>query len=212
MSSKEIAVLDYGIGNLFSISKAVNKLGAECILLDNPLELERFDKAILPGVGAFDSCYAELRKKGFIDHILNFVNNDKKLMGICVGMQLMFSHSFEGKKTTGLNIIQGHIRKIKSEEKQPFFKLPHIGWKSIKFPNDNCSLFKGIENHSTFYFIHSYTAVEISENQDLRLGYSEYFGIPILAFVQKNNVVGCQFHPEKSGLNGLKLLKNFMDW
>ncbi len=208
----KVAIIDYGIGNLLSLSNAIEKVGHTPIFVDNPNYLFDFDKAILPGVGAFNACYKSLERKNFISEIKKFASSDKKLMGICVGMQLLFSYGYEGAKTPGFNFISGEVKKISNKSKDPRFKLPHIGWNNICLDGKESTLFRGIEKDEIFYFVHSFSAFCNPDAHSLTVGVSSYCDNEIISYVEKDNIVGCQFHPEKSRSSGLTLLKNFVEW
>ncbi|HJN37471.1 MAG TPA: imidazole glycerol phosphate synthase subunit HisH [Gammaproteobacteria bacterium] len=207
--SKKIAIVNYDVGNLFSLFKAIEAIGYEPILVENSAKLKNYGKVILPGVGSFDTCYNVLLRKNFISEILSFIDSGKNLMGICVGMQLLFTRGFEGQGAPGLGIINGKVREIINNTSHLDFKLPHIGWNSIKFNNaKNKGLFTNLDEDSEFYFVHSYCANSLQDN-DLVVGTSDYLGNSIIGYIEKNNVFGCQFHPEKSRKNGLDLLRKF---
>jgi imidazole glycerol-phosphate synthase subunit HisH len=161
---------------------------------------------ILPGVGAFENAIDLLKKKGLFDIILNEVSKQKPLIGICLGMQMLFTKSFEMGEHHGLNLIEGNIEKIDKKSKIKNVKVPHISWSNIIFENkENLKKEQLVLNERSFYFIHSYIAFPL-DNKNI-MAKCKYYDINFPAIVKKNNVVGFQFHPEKSGMNGLKLLK-----
>ena len=193
------AIVDYGVGNLKSIANAMAYLGLETKVTGEAKELERSDAIILPGVGAFPDAAAKLRETG-LDRAVIAQASKKPILGICLGMQLLFDWGEEGERCEGLSLIGGNVKRI-----QTSLKLPHIGWNTLTFPRES-PLFKGLEQGSAVYFVHSYAAqVEREENL---LAVTDY-GVPVTAAVGRGNVFGCQFHPEKSGEVGLAILRNF---
>lgn len=196
-----ISVIDYGMGNLKSVHNALKFLGIECIITRDQNEIKNSKGIILPGVGAFPDAIKNLKRYNLDKIILEEVNKGKKLLGICLGMQLLFSKSYEGEECEGLGIISGEITKLQGN-----IKIPHIGWNSLEF-NKEDSLINELGKESYVYFVHSYLASNIQE-EDV-LAYSNYGENKIPAVVNKGCVYGAQFHPEKSGDVGLKILKNF---
>lgn len=193
-----IAVVDYGAGNLKSVTKAFEYLGYEIKITDAPAELERADGIILPGVGAFPKCMEMLRNRGLAEQVKKEAEK-KPLLGICLGMQMLLSSSTEMGGDTGLDLIPGRVEKIETE-----LKLPHIGWNSLKLEREN-PLTKGLSDGDFVYFVHSFCAHVSPEHLALTTDY----GTTVTAMVAKGNVFGCQFHPEKSGDVGMTILKNF---
>ncbi|URZ01426.1 imidazole glycerol phosphate synthase subunit HisH [Clostridium felsineum] len=200
--NKKIAIVDYGMGNLLSVKKALDYIGANSFITSDAEKLKESDAIILPGVGAFPDAIESLKKNGLNKIITNEAKEGKPFLGICLGMQLLFEESEEVTKTKGLGLIKGRIIKIKTE-----FKIPQIGWNSINIPKE-CELLKGVLEKSYVYFVHSYCAA--LENKDNLNAYCDY-GAKIPAVVSSKNVFGIQFHPEKSGEIGLKMLKNFWE-
>jgi glutamine amidotransferase len=194
-----IAVIDYGAGNLMSVTNALNFLGYENKITADIGEIERADRVILPGVGAFPAAMDNLTEKGFVP-VLKEQAKKKPLLGICLGMQMLFDRSFEISECAGLGLIPGIVRKIRTD-----LKLPHIGWNSLEFKNP-CPLLDGIEPGAYVYFVHSFCA-ETARPSDLIA--SADYGEHVAGLVACGNAYGCQFHPEKSGDVGLKILKNF---
>lgn len=190
-----IGIIDYGAGNLFSVKNALNFLGVESEIATKPEELENFDKLILPGVGAYPDAMNKLSNAGFVSAIKDF---NKPLLGICLGMQLLFEYSEEFERVEGLGLIGGYVDKLIA----PRLKVPHMGWNDVKVENE-CALSKGAGDR--YYFVHSYKAVTSDENISLYAVHGQK--IPALVFNKK--VFGTQFHPEKSGDVGLRLLENF---
>ena len=200
-----IAIIDYGVGNLFSLSSSFKKIGAEVMITSNPEDIKNAEKLVLPGVGAFGDAAEKLRNSGLDKLIIEEANKGKKLLGICLGMQLLFDKSFEYGEHNGLGLISGNV--IPMENNIPKnLKIPHIGWNALKFHNAS-PLFKYINEGDCVYFVHSFYA---DNCEDALIASSEY-GKQITAAVAKDNVFGCQFHPEKSGNIGLNILKAFCE-
>ena len=193
------AIVDYGVGNLKSVTNAMEYLGLKTCITSDPKELERADAIILPGVGAFPDAADRLRASG-LDALVCREARRKPILGICLGMQLLFARGEEVRDCEGLNLVSGCVRKIETD-----LKLPHIGWNSLTFQND-APIFRGLEDGAWVYFVHSYCGVAASE-EDV-IARTEY-GVSVVAAVRSGNVYGCQFHPEKSGETGLQILKNF---
>ena len=193
------AIIDYGVGNLKSVSNALAYLGVDSEITGDPCRLELADAIILPGVGAFPDAADKLRESGLEQILLRQAGN-KPILGICLGMQLLFQWGEEGRRCEGLGLISGGVRRIETD-----LKLPHIGWNSLTFQNDS-PLFRGLEDGAWVYFVHSYCGVAADE-RDVTAR-TEY-GPSVVAAVGRGGVYGCQFHPEKSGEVGLRILKNF---
>ena len=201
-----ILILDYGCGNILSLKRALDEIGLKNLVSNAKEEIINADLIILPGVGAFENAIDLLKKKGLFDIILNEVSKQKPLIGICLGMQMLFTKSFEMGEHNGLNLIEGNIEKIDKKSKIKNIKIPHINWSNIIFENKENLKKEQLElNKRSFYFIHSYMALPLN-NKNI-MAKCKYYDIDVPAIVKKNNVVGFQFHPEKSGKNGLKLLK-----
>ncbi len=195
-----IAVIDYGAGNLFSVVNALDHIGAESIVTKNADDLERADKLILPGVGAFADAMKKLGETGLIPAIKEQAAK-KPLLGICLGMQMLFDKSFEFGETDGLGLIPGTVELMTP----PGLLIPQIGWNRLIY-NEKCALLDGLGDEPYVYFVHSYAAKCGSGNV---AAYTDYGGnVPACVF--SGNVYGCQFHPEKSGDCGLKILRNFL--
>ncbi len=199
-----IAIIDYGAGNIQSVYKAMKFIGCECNITRDKNEILISDGAILPGVGAFGDSVNTMESYGIKDVIKEFINTGKPFLGICLGLQLLFSESEESPNVKGLDILNGSVTKIPKSEG---LKIPHIGWNSINILM-NDGIFKGIENNSYVYFVHSYYLQ--AENRDIVAAQTEY-GVTIDAAVSYKNINATQFHPEKSGQVGLKILKNFAE-
>lgn len=197
-----IAIIDYDAGNIRSVEKALHLLGEEVIVTRNRETILQADKVILPGVGAFGEAMNKLCSFGLDNVLLEVVEKKIPLLGICLGLQLLFEFSEESKEIKGLGILKGKIQRIPNHED---LKIPHIGWNSLNFPNRGI-LFAGIEENSYVYFVHSYYLK--AEDDNIVTATTEYSTL-IHAAVEYENVFGCQFHPEKSSEVGLKILKNF---
>ena len=194
-----IAVVDYGVGNLKSVSNAFAYLGIETKITGDPDELELAQAIVLPGVGAFPDAADKLRTTG-LDQSVVKQGRKKPVLGICLGMQLLLDRGEEVRPCPGLGVIKGVCARIPTEE-----KLPHIGWNSLTFPNRS-PLFEGVDEGSYVYFVHSFSAQHTDPDQ---VSAVSQYGVPVIAAVQNGNLFGCQFHPEKSGETGLAILQNF---
>lgn len=207
-----ISILNYGCGNLLSLERAVKEIGHDVKVISSAQEIEKSDFIILPGVGAFSNAINLLKTQNFIGALENFTKKKKKpILGICLGMQLFFSKSFEMGEHQGLNFISGDVVSIKKISKVKDIKTPNINWNKIEIfdnSNKNKIIPKDLINKS-FYFIHSYM-IKMRNDENLVSFYS-YYDLKIPAIIKSENIIGCQFHPEKSGKNGLKLLKNIFD-
>ena len=199
-----IAIIDYNAGNLKSVEKALNSMGQECVVTRDFQEIEQADKIILPGVGAFGDAMAQLKKYELDKVIREVTAKGKPFLGICLGLQLLFEGSEESQGVEGLHILDGKILRIPDQEG---LKIPHIGWNSLNLLNDG-RLFKGISQDVYVYFVHSYYLK--AKEPEIVKATTEY-STCIHASVEKGNVFACQFHPEKSGLVGLEILKNFTE-
>lgn len=202
-----IAIVDYGVGNLYSVEKAFAKFSDDVVLTQSAEVIDKADKVVLPGVGAFGDCMKNFRASGLMDAVMRAVDGKKPVMGICVGLQIMFEGSEESPDVKGLGIFKGTVRKINA----PGLKIPHMGWNSLEIKENSAAdidLFKDIRKNPYVYFVHSYHAVP--ENKSVILATSVY-GEEITAAVGRNNVIATQFHPEKSGDIGLAIIKNFVE-
>lgn len=205
-----VTVVDYGIGNLFSVSRALEHCGAEVQLARSPQAIRMAQRLLLPGVGAFGNGMRELEVRAFADPIREYCATGRPFLGICLGMQLMFQQSEEFGESRGLGIFPGNVRAIPlvgGDGKS--HKVPHIGWNALRpaSGNWNNGLLEGIAPDAAVYFVHSYTADP--ENAD-RVADSDYDGCRIAAVVRRGNLHGCQFHPERSGEVGLAIIRNFL--
>ncbi|SMO65383.1 imidazole glycerol phosphate synthase subunit HisH [Melghirimyces algeriensis] len=195
-----IAVIDYGMGNLYSVSQALERMGYPCQITSDPDEVRHSSGLILPGVGAFGDAMKELKKRGLVDVIQETVLRDgKPLLGICLGMQLMFTSSEEHGFHQGLNLLAGHVVRFEGD-----FNIPHMGWNGLRFHGPH-PLFKGVDE-GYVYFVHSYYV--LPDNREDVLAVTDYYQ-EVTAIVGRNHLFGMQFHPEKSGETGLKLLNRF---
>lgn len=201
-----IAIIDYGVGNLFSLKSSLDAIGADAHVTGIKTEIENADRIILPGVGAFGDAAEKLDKCGIAELIKSQAAKGKPILGICLGMQLLFNKSYEYGKHCGLGLIDGNVRPIEGVIPDGF-KIPHIGWNSLKFTDKKSKLFKYINDGNYVYFVHSYYAADCDKSVT---AYAEY-GANLTASAENGNVFGCQFHPEKSGETGLKILKAFCE-
>ena len=200
-----IAIIDYGVGNLFSLRSSLNKIGADTVVTADPAVIASADKLILPGVGAFADAAKKLRDSGLDKVIKAEAAACKPIMGICLGMQMLFEKSFEYGEHEGLGLLKGSV--VPMEGSIPAnLKIPHIGWNALKFEKES-KLFKYIKEGDCVYFVHSFYA---SGCEDSLIATAEY-GKYLTAAVAKDNVMGCQFHPEKSGDVGLNILRAFCE-
>ena len=200
-----IAIIDYGVGNLFSLRSSFAAIGQEVVVTDDPAVAGAADKLILPGVGAFGDAAEKLRASGLDEFVRQQAESGKPLLGICLGMQLLFDESMEYGVHKGLGLIPGRV--VPMEGAIPAdLKIPHIGWNALHFPKQS-PLFRYVREGECVYFVHSFYAADCDENV---IASAEY-GAMLTAAVQKDNVFGCQFHPEKSGKTGLAILRAFCE-
>ncbi len=202
-----IAIVDYGVGNLFSLKSSFEMLGAEVTVTADAAALRAADKILLPGVGAFGDAAAKLRESGLDTVVKEEAKNGKPLLGICLGMQLLFERGFEYGEHEGLGLILGNVRPI-ADVIGEGLKIPHIGWNALQFTERTSPLFAHIKDGDYVYFVHSYYAADCTSAV---IATAEY-GAPLTAAVQNGNVFGCQFHPEKSGAVGLNILRAFCEY
>ena len=200
-----IAIIDYGVGNLFSLSSSFKAVGAEVVVTGDECVIRNADKLVLPGVGAFKDAAQKLFSTGLDKVIKEEVKKGKLLLGICLGMQMLFEKSYEYGEHTGLGLIKGNI--ISMQGKIPSkLNIPHIGWNALDIKKQS-PILKYIKEGDCVYFVHSYYGADCDES----ITSTAEYGIPITASVQKDNIFGCQFHPEKSGNVGLNILKAFCE-
>ena len=200
-----IAIIDYGVGNLFSLTSSFAAIGAEVTVTADPSVLKAADKILLPGVGAFEDAAKKLQQTGLDQVVKDLAASGKPLMGICLGMQLLFDKSYEYGCHQGLGLIPGAVRPI-ADVIPAGLKIPHIGWNALHFHKE-CPIFAQISEGDCVYFVHSFYAADCESSI---VATAEY-GAPLTAAVALGNVYGCQFHPEKSGTVGLKILKAFAE-
>ena len=206
--NKVIKIIDYGFGNLASVKNAINFNGFKCNVALEPKDLNNSTHIILPGVGSFEAGIEKLKKKGWIKNLNQFVKNGGKLLGICLGMQLLFKSGIDeqtGLNIEGIGILDGKCEKFMNINKYNL-PLPHIGFNKVA--HQKTKIWEGIPQNSFFYFVHSYRIKEINKKFDYKISVTNY-GEDFISFIEYKNVFGAQFHPEKSHLCGLKLIKNF---
>ncbi len=201
-----IAIVDYGVGNLFSLKSSLDMIGADSCIVSNEKDLCRADKIILPGVGAFRDAIGKLRKTGLDKTIIEQARNGKELLGICLGMQMLFEKSFEYGEYEGLGLLKGEIKSLQGYVSRDL-KIPHMGWNALDIVKEDAPIFKYVNNHDHVYFVHSYHATGCEDS----LAATSDYSLPVTAAVSLGNIHGCQFHPEKSGKVGLKILKAFCE-
>lgn len=200
-----LAIADYGVGNLFSLLSSFKAIGADAVVTDSPSVIRNADRVVLPGVGAFGDAAEMLRKSGLAQVITEQADTGKPLLGICLGMQMLFERSFEYGDFEGLGLLKGKVIPMKGNIPEQL-KIPHIGWNSLELKGES-PLFKYIKNGDFVYFVHSFYAAECDDSV---IATAEY-GKSITAAVARDNIFGCQFHPEKSGSVGLNILRAFCE-
>ena len=210
----EIVVIDYGVGNLLSVKRGLENCGAKAIITSKPEDIINATKIILPGVGAFKNAMQSLENLGLVKVIQEVANRKIDLLGICLGMQLLLDESDEFGLTKGLGLIPGRVVAIPSKNNEGIInKIPHIGWSKLINPEENSDwnegILKTVESGDSFYFIHSYMA--LTNNNKHTIAHCLYGSEKIPAVIQHNRIIGCQFHPEKSGEVGLKILRDFCE-
>ena len=201
-----IAIVDYGVGNLFSLKSSFAAIGVEAVVSGEEAVIRAADKIILPGVGAFGDAAKKLRDAGLDTVVVDEAKKGKPLMGICLGMQLLFDKGFEYGEHEGLGLIPGEVRPI-ADVIPADLKIPHIGWNALKFHGEKSPIFKYLNEGDCVYFVHSFYGANCAANT---IASAEY-GAELTAAVQNGNVYGCQFHPEKSGSVGLNILRAFCE-
>ena len=200
-----IAVIDYGVGNLYSLNSSLKFIGADAVVTSDESEIRRADRILLPGVGAFEDAAKKLRATGLDKVVCDEAGGGKPLLGICLGMQMLLERSFEFGEHKGLGLIGGSVRPI-SDVIPEDLKIPHIGWNPLKFEREKNEIFKYVNEGECVYFVHSYYGAECPDV----IATTEY-GASLTAAVAKDNVYGMQFHPEKSGEVGLNILRAFCE-
>ena len=201
-----VAIVDYGVGNLFSLQSSFAAIGAAAAVTSDAGEIAAAERVVLPGVGAFGDAADKLRESGLGKAVLDAAAAGKPLLGVCLGMQLLFDRGLEHGEHAGLGLIPGEVRPI-AEVIPAEYKIPHIGWNSLDFRGVSSPLFRYIHEKDHVYFVHSYYAAGCAAHT---IATAEY-GAPLTAAVQRGNVFGCQFHPEKSGTVGLNILRAFCE-
>ena len=204
----EVIIVDFNLGNLHSVKKACDVCNITARVSSQKSDIDKAEALILPGVGAFGEAMSNLDKRDLISPIKDFVESGRPLFGICIGLQLLFSESSEFGHTKGLDLINGKVEKItfKNQEVYKNFRIPFIGWNKVEFKNKS-SLFENIKGGNYFYFVHSYCAKSISVS--CIIATSKYGDLEVTSAIEKNNIFATQFHPEKSGLIGLQIYKNW---
>ena len=200
-----IAIIDYGVGNLFSLQSSLERVGAETVVTSDKAVISAADKIILPGVGAFEDAARKLREKGLDKVVKEEAEKGKPLMGICLGMQMLFERSYEYGCHEGLGLLKGNVVPLQGYVDEGL-KIPHIGWNALHITKEN-PLLRYCKERESVYFVHSYYAADCQESV---IATAEY-GKEVTAAVAKDNVMGCQFHPEKSGEVGLRILRAFCE-
>jgi imidazole glycerol-phosphate synthase subunit HisH len=207
---KKITIIDYGCSNILNLARALKFLGYNVDTTNNKKKIINSSHVILPGVGAFSSAIKQLEKLDLRKTILEYAKSNRPLLGICLGMQLLFDESYEFGIHNGLGLIEGKVEKIKNEDSKNI-KIPHVGWNEVYLYKNKTSLenkvFTNTLEGKNFYFVHSFACT--TKNPNFTIAACDYLGVPIPAIVSKGNIYGCQFHPEKSAENGLLIIKNF---
>lgn len=201
-----VAIVDYGVGNLFSLVSSFRAIGVDAVATSDKDIIESAERIILPGVGAFGDAIKKLKESSLADVVIAQAKKGKPILGICLGMQLLFNKSYEYGVHDGLGLIDGEICPIKDVIPSEY-KIPHIGWNALKFKGEKSPIFKYLNDGDFVYFVHSYYGA----NCDKSVTATAEYGASLTASVQDKNVFGCQFHPEKSGETGLKILKAFCE-
>ena len=202
----KVGVIDYGASNIFSVVRALNSLGASTKIVKTPEDFKNTDKLVFPGQGSMGSCSKKLSENNLRDSLIDALNNFP-FLGICLGLQILFSESEESEGEKGLNIFSEKIEKF-SEFEDKTIKIPHMGWNQVEI-SQNHFLLKGIKSNENFYFVHSFASKEANQNEIFS---KTFHGEIFNSSVGKDNIFATQFHPEKSGKSGLMILKNFLDW
>lgn len=199
-----IAVIDYGMGNLRSVQKGFEKVGHQATVTSDPADVDRADKVVLPGVGAFEDAMAELHRRGLIDPVLAAIDAGKPFLGICLGLQLLFETSFEHGQHKGLGVLEGEVVRF---ELPPDYSVPHMGWNQLSIAR-RAPILEGIEEGTYFYFVHSYYVVPRDPQV---IATTTDYPDPFCSMIWRDNLFATQFHPEKSQADGLRMLENFAE-
>lgn len=202
-----IAIIDYGVGNLFSLKSSLGAIGEEAVVTRDESVLDRADHIILPGVGAFGDAVEKLRDTGMFQAVLNQAATGKPVLGICLGMQLLFDKSFEYGEHPGLGLVPGQVVDLRRDLTDKTLKVPHMGWNSLQILKDD-PLFRHVRDGEYVYYVHSFYARDCAAGT---LAASRYGNVDVTGVVRRGNVYGTQFHPEKSGDTGLRLLRAFAE-
>jgi glutamine amidotransferase len=211
--NRKVTIIDYGVGNILSVTRALEKFGAEVSIATSSDGIRKSNRIVLPGVGAFPNAMKSLSNLNMVEPLEELTKSGTPLLGICLGMQLLFEESSEQIPTSGLGLIPGIVERIQNENKlEKDVKVPHIGWSKLLKPREEKvwgkTILQNIKNQEFVYFVHSY-GCSPRDSDDI-LAVTKYLDLEITAVVQRENVMGCQFHPEKSGETGLKILESFM--
>jgi glutamine amidotransferase len=210
--AKKVTVIDYGVGNIFSVSRAIEHFGGEVVLTDDAGVVRESDRVLLPGVGAFANGMQELRNRGLVEPLREYAASGKPFLGICLGMQMLVAESEEFGRHEGLGIVPGKVVEISGRADGAPVKVPHIGWNALARPRDRArwegTILDGVPEKASAYFVHSFAVVP--EHESDRLADTWHGDFRISAAIQHENVSGCQFHPEKSGPTGLRIIRNFL--
>jgi imidazole glycerol-phosphate synthase subunit HisH len=211
MSTKKIVILDYGLGNLFSIVQALKAVGAEAIVSNNPELIKNASGLLLPGVGAFGNAIEKLKSLNLIEPIVDYVKDGKPIMGICLGMQLLFQSSDEFGDHRGLELIEGKVEKLPSKLNGVDLRIPFMGWNKLEFNKDNLNIsyIKNVSNNDKIYLVHSYYVVP--KDPTIVLANCDYHGFKYPTIIKKDNIFAIQGHPEKSSDCGLEIFKSWLD-
>lgn len=199
----KIVIVDYGLANLRSVQKAFEKVGADAVLTSDPKQIVDAEKLVLPGVGAFRDAIANLKRDGLDQLVSEHVKADRPFLGICLGLQLLFTESHEEGIHQGLNLLAGKVIRF---ENHPGLKIPHMGWNTLRFVEKDCPLFEGLPEESAVYFVHGYHAVPDKEEV---IAATANYPDPFCAVVWEGNLFATQFHPEKSQAVGMRMMRNF---
>lgn len=212
-----VVIIDYGLGNLYNLRKAFQKAGSDAIISDRKSDIISADKIVLPGVGAFSAGMEGLWRKDLVETIKDFVKSGRYILGICLGMQMLMTQSEENGIHSGLDLINGNVRRFAMPKEKGFFKIPHYGWAIVTMPDANDvvkenpwqhTVLNGIKNNSYFYFVHSYYVVP--DDAAHVIGVTRYGHDTFASVIKQENITACQFHPELSGETGIHLVRNFI--